>query len=187
MKLVQNNKRYERKTDVRRAILATIGVTGIIVVGATIPNIFQLVPHLKKFSRYYAKDAFNRLMARGWVKFENENGNRYLKLTKEGYRQLVIHEARQEFENKKIKKWDKKWRVLIFDIKEIARRQRDQMRLSLRELGFKKLQNSVWVYPHDCENLVFLLKTYYGFGGNVLFMLVDRIENDKMLREHFEL
>jgi len=187
MKLVQKSKRNETKTDVRRIILATIGVAGILVAGAVAPNIFSIIPELRKLRKYYANNAFERLITRKWVKFENDGEHRYLVLTPEGRRQLILHEIRQEYQSKKIQKWDKKWRILIFDIKENARVRRNQMRSSLGELGFVRLQNSVWVYPYDCENLLFLLKTYYGFGGNVLYILADKVENDKHLRDHFGL
>lgn len=43
--------------------------------------------------------------------------------------------------------WDKKWRLVTFDISESNREFRDSIRHSLKELGFKKFQRSVWVSP----------------------------------------
>ena len=48
------------------------------------------------------------------------------------------------------KKWDKKWRMVIFDIPEAKRPARDQIRRLLKDLGFLKLQISVWVHPLPC-------------------------------------
>lgn len=45
------------------------------------------------------------------------------------------------------KPWDKKWRLVSFDIPEKERKKRDQLRCKLEELGFKHFQRSVWISP----------------------------------------
>lgn len=56
----------------------------------------------------------------------------------------------------------------------------------MQSFGFYRLQDSVWVYPYDCEDVIGLLKTNLGLGSAVLYMIVEKIENDRRLREHFE-
>lgn len=84
-------------------------------------------------------------------------------------------------------RWDKKWRIVIFDIPEKRRRTRDEVRRLLTSVGFYRLQNSVWVYPYDFEDIIGLLKTDLGIGKDVLYIIADEIENDKYLRQHFHL
>src|SRR3990167_2211250 len=50
-----------------------------------------------------------------------------------------------------IEKWDKKWRVVIFDIPEKSRMARDALRRKLKELEFRELQKSVFVHPYECK------------------------------------
>ncbi len=57
----------------------------------------------------------------------------------------------------------------------------------MRELGFVRLQDSVWVFPYSCEEFLALLKAELKIGTSVLYMVVEEIENDKHLREHFNL
>ncbi|MGB9882970.1 MAG: CRISPR-associated endonuclease Cas2 [Microgenomates group bacterium] len=45
--------------------------------------------------------------------------------------------------------WDKKIRIVIFDIQELNRVKRNQFRRILKQLGFIMLQKSVWVSPFD--------------------------------------
>ena len=109
-----------------------------------------------------------------------------LKLTPKGeakLRQLELH----EYKIKKPKQWDKKGRVLIFDIREERRPLRDKIRRTLITIGFVRLQDSVWVYPHDCEDLITLLKADFKIGKDVLYMIVDTIENDVWLKKHFSI
>jgi len=97
------------------------------------------------------------------------------------------HWELQDYKFKRPHKWDKKWRVVIFDIPEKKRKARDQIRSVFISAGFYRLQDSVWVYPYDCEDIVGLLKTDIGVGKDLLYMIVDEIENDKHLRENFGL
>ncbi len=84
-------------------------------------------------------------------------------------------------------KWDGKWRVIIFDIPEKRKLTRDKLRYSLVSVGFIKIQNSVWVYPHPCENLISLLKADFKIGKDVLYLIVDQLEGDSYLQEQFNL
>jgi len=45
------------------------------------------------------------------------------------------------------KPWDKKWRLVVFDIPEKNRLARDALRKKLKELGFAPLQRSTWISP----------------------------------------
>lgn len=57
----------------------------------------------------------------------------------------------------------------------------------MSEIGFVRLQDSVWVYPYDCEDFVALLKAELKIGKDVLYAIVDTIEQDKNLRRYFNL
>ena len=77
--------------------------------------------------------------------------------------------------------------MLVFDIPERRRAVRTKIRAALISLGFVRLQDSVWVYPYDCEDLITLLKTDFKVGKDVLYVIADRIEFDKPLRILFGL
>jgi CRISPR-associated endonuclease Cas2 len=76
---------------------------------------------------------------------------------------------------------------VIFDIPQTRRAQRNILRHKLQEIGFVKLQNSVWTNPYDHEELITLLKLEYGLGAEVLYIIADSIENDRGLRGRFGL
>ena len=75
----------------------------------------------------------------------------------------------------------------MFDIKENRRGTRTLLRQTLDRLGFVKLQNSVWIFPYDCEELVIMMKSNLFLGKDVLYMTVDNLENDMWLKEIFGL
>lgn len=87
------------------------------------------------------------------------------------------------------KHWKGKWFVVIFDIPELSRKDREYLWRQLRILGFLPLQKSVWVTPLDIEReLLALLKLWnLELAGDVRIMRVDRIMQDQDLKEHFNL
>ena len=125
--------------------------------------------------------AASRLSRNGLLKFDNGYS-----LTLKG-KEILERWRRADFRLKKPKKWDKKWRIIIFDIPEKKRVIRDEIRQIFTEAGFQRLQDSVWVYPYDCEDIIGLLKMDYGVGTNILYIIADQIENDKHLRMDFDL
>lgn len=124
--------------------------------------------------------ARDRLLRQGLL--ERKDG--FLRLTLKGQRALRQMEV-SGFGIVKTKRWDHKWRVLIFDIPEYRKGLRDKIRRTLHAIGFVRLQDSVWVYPHDCEDLVALLKADFKVGKDMLYMIVQELEGDKHLKAHF--
>jgi phenylacetic acid degradation operon negative regulatory protein len=49
------------------------------------------------------------------------------------------------------RKWDGRWRLVLFDVPENCRQTRDKLRVHLRHRGFGCLQNSVWITPDDAK------------------------------------
>jgi hypothetical protein len=121
------------------------------------------------------------LIQQGYLK--EEKGK--LRLTKKGTTALSILEARQKL--KKQRRWDGRWRVLIFDVPEYRKTVRDKIRHTLHDIGFFRLQDSVWIYPYDCEDFITLLKADLKIGKDVLYMIVDELEGDRRIREQFGL
>ncbi len=98
----------------------------------------------------YRKHNFSRVVARQLITGDIEKVVKgdlvYLRLTSTGREKIARDFPMFSLSQKP---WDKKWRVVIFDISELNRRVRDGLRHKLRELGFGMLQESVWITPHD--------------------------------------
>ncbi|MBU3925990.1 CRISPR-associated endonuclease Cas2 [Patescibacteria group bacterium] len=182
----------EKKIKIAKIILKTVAAADIISMIILAPNALQCLDMFydrrkRKYNpKYYIQNTIGRLKNQGLIKFETKNGKKFVRLTEKGEKELLKYQL-QELVVKKPKKWDEKWRVIIFDIKEKRRKTRDELRRELNNLGFIKLQNSVWVYPYECEEIIIMLKAYYLIGKDVLYMTVEKIENDRWLKEEFKL
>lgn len=172
-----------RFSKLNRAVLVSLNIAGVLAIAAMAPNVASILAKtLTRSDRGNIKSAVRRLQERGLVQY-GPNG---VRLTPKGIHYL---DTRVENAGKKLigRSWDGKWRVVIFDIAEKRGTLRRHLRETLKRIGFMRLQDSVWTYPHDCEDLIALLKTDYRIGREVLYMIVDKIEADKDLRKHFNL
>jgi len=188
-KLEIGSRKRKKKRDVQNTVLAAIAVTGLLAWTALAPNTLRLLDYLPKEKynlRYRAKTAAGRIVAKGQAMWIEREGKKYLRLTPAGHRALAFERAKVALRDQK-KKWDKHWRMIIFDVPERRRRVRIRLCAIMREMGFARLQDSVWVFPYDCEDFIALLKAELKIGKDVLYTIVDTIEQDKNLRQHFNL
>lgn len=175
-----------------KAILATVALAGVMSVALVAPGVLQGLAGLRSMRGrkrpVFPSDirlAVKRLERRGLVKISVYQGDLSLRLTAKGEAQLTKLKL-QEVKHKKAT-WDGKWRMIIFDIEERRRKARDRVRRDLQSFGLVKLQESVWVYPYDCEEVVTLLKAEYRVSKDVLYVVAGEIEGDAWLRKQFHL
>ena len=179
-------KRKQRR-NIQQAILATVGLVGVLAVGAIAPNLMQVLPHItgdRYKLAYKAKTAAGRLAQKGLVRFTMNHGIRSVELTEKGRRALTIEQASYSIDTR-YRRWDKRYRLVMFDVPQRRRSARDKLRSVMRECGFLRLQDSVWVYPHDCEELIALIKVELHIGKEMLYAVVESLENDAWVKRHF--
>lgn len=107
--------------------------------------------YAKGYDRPLKKSSFaqalRRLREKGFVEFDQSE--LIIKLSDEGKARAVW----KRIKNSK-SKWDKKWRIVAFDIPEKYRVTRNLFRRRLREFSFTQMQKSVWISKIDCVDIL---------------------------------
>ncbi len=169
-------------------ILAAAGAIGLIFAfpGAA-PAIGNLVVGKNKFGRWQTKSILNQLSGRKYVDIKyNKDNTVTVKITRNGLVRALTYQL-ETLKINKPKKWDGKWRVVIFDIPEKYKKIRELFRMRLKQLELYQLQDSVYIHPYPCFNQIEFLRELYGISMKVEYLLVERLEDDDYLRERFEL
>ena len=185
-KLEKENRKTIRRTKIQEAILLTIASGGRLGANLIVKQVIDAL--LDTDSPSYTRKAevvksvASRLKKKGLLTFKDG----HYSFTEMGEKILKQWQM-SDYKIKRPKRWDGKWRVIIFDIPEKKRAVRAEVRAILTEAGFQRLQDSVWVYPYDCEDVIGLMKINLGIGKYLLYMIVDQIENDRYLRADFDL
>lgn len=183
----ERHRAVEEKIAEKILGAAVIGTTVLISPLAGTVGFFLAVGAM---SYLFRKSDFNREVKR----LEKKE---YLALTKteKGWLLRITEKGKRRFQKIQIKNmvlpspktWDGKWRLLIFDIPEKYRYERDAMRQKLKSLGLYNIQRSVFVYPHDCQAQLELIADSYLLDKYCTYLETSFIDIDKELRRHFNL
>ena len=131
------------------------------------------------------RQALVRLERRGLVERGDKGWN--FRLTVKGKNFAEKVESAEKLRIRKPKKWDEKWRIVIFDVPEKYKSSRERFRKILQKAGFLRLQDSVWIHPYECEELIAFMRKELRLGGSVLYLIVEGLEGEVRVREHFKL
>ena len=186
--LEKEARAMRRRGQVRDTLLAALLIGGMVAIGA-VPLVARprgFRPKDQRRFNYYTKTVAYRLVTQRLAEWVKRDGTRFLRITEAGQQRLAFEREKMKLEEQK-RRWDKRWRMVVFDLPERRRVTRAKLRATMAEVGFVRLQDSVWVYPYDCEEFIALLKAELKIGKDALYAIVEKIENDKGIRGHFRL
>jgi len=186
-------KKREDSLPITKILLHAIAIAGVLSMAVLAPNAIQSMTLFgygkrqtgKNFNRI-VNNTFHRLLANGEVAMEATKEGKNVHLTSKGEEKLLRYQL-GDLQIQQPRKWDRKWRIVIFDVYEKSRAKRNWLREELRNLGFVKLQHSVWVHPYECEEVIKLLTVHTRLGRGVLYIIGEKIEGDQQLRRYFNL
>ncbi len=115
----------------------------------------------------------------------NNDGTMEIVLTEKGKKIAKLYSL-DSLEIKKMRRWDKKWRMVIFDIPEKKRQVRDIFRFHLKRLEFYELQHSVWVHPYKCTGEIQYLIYFFRVSKYVHLIEAAVISDDEFLKKKFK-
>lgn len=192
----QKNERAQKGYAAVKTVLLLLGA------GAAISSVFlapnsavvlqKLLPNdpqweqWKQFNTSYLKRTLKRLEQQNHVEITRQNNDTVVTLTQSGKRK-VLKFALENLEIDKPLLWDKKWRMVIYDIPSYHHGFGDLIREDLRALGFYPLQKSVYLHPFPCYDQIEFLRAYYGLGNNLQYVTIEKIENDYAYKAYFGL
>lgn len=157
----------------------------------SLPDIYGQLYHQDKYFENIRianfKRSFEYLVRQKLIcQTKTKDGYHKVSFTKKGKkvaRKFYIFSNSITFNNKK--EWDKMWRIVVFDIPEKFHDFRDLLRQCLKDAGFVKLQNSVFICPHPYEEEVAKLIDLYSADEHVRIITATDIDNKKELINQF--
>ena len=183
----------KKRIPVKNIVLRTLAASGALSLALLAPNAISLLKYAdrprNRRNELYRRitQAISKLEASGLVVTTGERGRRSVRLAPKGQRALDSIFAR-EYQILEPAFWDGKWRILTFDMRESRRKARNTLRILLRNTGFVRLQDSVWIYPYRCDEFVELVRAHLKSGtGELQYFVAEALESDQHLRNHFKL
>jgi len=108
------------------------------------------VTEIEKFKKRYF-NLFSKLKGKKYLTAKSNSKKCNFYITKKSKEYLAIKYPYLYFNKES---WDKKIRMVIFDVQEINCFKRNQLRRTLKQLGFVMIQKSVWLSPYNQFNKI---------------------------------
>ena len=164
-------------------VLKVIVAGGIIIASAAIPALPMILVNTIKLWKEVNKKDLGRIVKRlekQQMIAIREVGNKIsIEITEKGKRRLLEY----DFENIKLKakKRDGRWRIIIFDIPEDKKRNRDAFRKKLIQIGCIRLQDSVFISAFPCKDEIDFLVHFLEVSDFVTVATLNEIERGEKL------
>lgn len=185
--------RNETTSAIIDGMLKLIAVGGLVATIIVAPNAVQALDkplslYFRKLDKRAREREYRRYLQymkrQGLIKYRSIDYEHGIELTVAGKKRA----ERANFEALNIpalKNWDKKWRIVFFDIPEKYKTSRDYLSRKLRAMGLVQLQRSVWVYPFPCLEEVEIVTRHYGVSNFISYIETEHINSQQKLKERF--
>ena len=122
----------------------------------------------------------------GLIEQMTSSQNEYARLTKLGRKKM--HSLKLDSDTTLVNTtWDGFWRIILLDLPENRKSERESLRYLLKKAGFVCLKNSAWISPFPFEHLFTNIKKDLGLTTEIMIIVTEHIdeESKKVLFETF--
>lgn len=187
-------KRVSKRDRAIQVILLVLVVAGAVSIAVIAPSILAgfaqlgLLPRSKDARKeHYIRKTVKRMAEENMVDvYQDTNGDTVVSITNTG-RLFLAKKRLKDIVVERTKKWDGRWRIVSFDVRECKRQSRDELRNVLRSLGFVYVQRSLWAFPYPCDEVITEIAAALSIDDAVLYMTVMSTNKDDWLRKKFRL
>jgi len=169
-----------KKPSIQRTILKTLSKKGVTPIDSIKKDVEgailgQSEPDNK--TGYAIARSIKNLLSDGLVEAFNSEHKQYLRLTKEGKQK--INNIAIECESSLVSTtWDGLWRIIILDLPEERKSEREALRYLLKKAGFICAKNSVWVSVYPYEHLFSNIKKDLNLTTEMMIIVTDKIDEE---------
>lgn len=128
-------------------------------------------------SDYALTRSIKNLVESGCIEILKSDNKNYLKLTKKGKNKLNCIKLEGE-EALVSSTWDGLWRIIILDIPEERKKEREALRYLLKKANFTCIKNTVWISPFPYEHLFTNIKKDLSLGTELMIIVTDKIDEE---------
>lgn len=179
-------KKYE-KGEITEIILSTLLAVGVIAVTVTIPNTVQLFKYFtpkNSAERARIKKSVTRLEMGGFIERKGDKKG-LISLTQKGKERAMRYEVNQ-MKIASQKTWDKKWRLIMFDVPENRKQARRAINLVLKKFGCVQYQKSVFITPFPCKKEIDFVGECFGVRDYIRIIVASEVEGVASLQKVFK-
>lgn len=126
---------------------------------------------------YAVTRSIKNLADLGLIETMESDRNSYARITAKGRQKL----ASLKLDNKQTLSnptWDGKWRIVLLDLPETRKAEREALRYLLKKAGFVCLKNSAYVSPYPFEFLFQNIKKDFGLSTELIVIVTSDLDEE---------
>jgi len=129
---------------------------------------------------YAIARSVKNLVESGLAEVYNSENKKYLKITKKGKNKLncIKLEGKETLVSTS---WDGFWRIIILDIPENRKSEREALRYLLKKANFICVKNTVWISPFPYENLFTNIKKDLDLETELMIIVTNKLDPETNL------
>jgi|SRR5665213_3324846 len=128
-----------------------------------------------KDNKYAITRSFKGLQEAGLVESVSSGQRNYARLTKEGKKKA--NSLKLDDDTTLLNpNWDGMWRIILLDLPEDRKNERESLRYLLKKAGFICLKNSAWVSPYPFEHLFENIKSDLGLTTELIIIVTQKLD-----------
>lgn len=155
----------------------------------SVPELAQKIapkdPKMTTKARYAINRTLKSLADSGLIESHFSGQNDYARLTPAGRKRATT--LKIDSDTSLLPNWDSKWRIILLDLPESRKNERESLRYLLKKAGFVCLKNSAWISPFPFEHLFMNIKKDLGLTTELMIIVTESIdaETEAVLMETF--
>ena len=169
-----------KKPSIQKAILKNLSKKGVVAVESIKNDVENtILSHSETSNKtgYAIARSIKNLLSDGLVEAFNSEHKQYIRLTKEGKQKL--NNIALECESSLVSTtWDGNWRIILLDIPEERKSEREALRYLLKKAGFVCLKNSVWISMYPFEHLFTNIKKDLNLSTELIIIVTDKLDEE---------
>jgi len=130
--------------------------------------------------KYAISRSIKNLTDDGLVECFNSEHKQYFRLTSEGKQKF--NQISLEGDGSLVSiEWDGYFRIIILDLPEERKSEREALRYLLKKAGFICIKNSVWISMYPFEHLFTNIKNDLGLSTELMIIVTDKLDEKTKL------
>lgn len=167
-----------QKTPIQKAIFKTLARKRTISLESLREDVEETLKGVYKSKNrpeYAISRSIKNLTSDGLIECFQSDYQPYFRLTNEGKKRLNSNAIDNDTAIV-LKNWDGYWRIIILDLPEERKSEREALRYLLKKAGFICMKNSVWISMYPYENLFINIKKDLNLSSEMMIIVTNKLD-----------
>ena len=171
----------QKKPQINKTVLKTLSKKAVLPILELKNEVRRVISNdfdtSSQKHEYAVSRSIKNLVESGMIEILQSDNQEFARMTGTGRNKL--HSITLEAEGALVSTtWDGFWRIILIDIPEERKSEREAVRYLLKKAGFVCLKNSAWISPFPYEHLFTNIKKDLGFTSEMIIFVTDKVDEE---------